>query len=398
MTVTWSMKVKENGMIDGTELGVLARFILAAKTPEEVFGKLKGTDEDSLLQSLRQSFHRLSRMVHPDLFAKDHVASRTATMVFQKLTQAYQDAQESIRKGHYGRAVVVTLKGKYHRYASFQTGEMADLHRVYFDSEDGRQEGILKVARTAKDNDLLEAERDNLQHLNDRLKAKNSQHAYCVPTIYDSFLITDGSSAGRRANVLEVFDGFYNVVSIRESLPQGVDAKTLVWMWKRLLTMMDWSHKLGVIHGAILPAHVMYYPDNDGGVGKDNRKHAVRLVDWCYSIKTEERRLKAVSAKYRSFTAPEILSKGTLGPWTDLYMGAKTMLFLAGGDTDTDTFPSAVPVKLAKALKECLKKNPGLRPREVRAHFEVFVEVAREVFGDPRYHRFDLPAMVGTTV
>jgi len=177
-----------------------------------------------------------------------------------------------------------------------------------------------------------------------------------------------------------------------KKIPGGVDAKTIAWMWKRLILILDWTHKIGYIHGAVLPPHVMYFPDNDGKTAIDPRKHAVRLVDWAYAVKmTSKAKLKAWVPEYESFYAPEILSKGKLGPWTDLYMGAKTMLYLLSGDVKKNIFPASLPAPILKSLEMCLNPDPSKRPQDAYAYFQDFTRILKQLYGPPKYHDFNLP-------
>ena len=59
-------------------------------------------------------------------------------------------------------------------------------------------------------------------------------------------------------------------------------------MWRRLLVGLGWAHRAGVVHGAVLPEHVLIHP----------AEHGLVLVDWCYSVAPGER-IPALVAKHR---------------------------------------------------------------------------------------------------
>ncbi|MBX4205034.1 MAG: J domain-containing protein [Candidatus Doudnabacteria bacterium] len=381
-----------------SELSLVAGLIDQAQHPEDVFGTNPGTDPQ---KSIKRIYAQLARKVHPDFNpAEKVIAERT----FAKLSDLHEQAKDRLRAGVYGKRIPVTankppmsevvIKGVYIRYADFAAGDIADIHAARMVDGPKISEVLLKAAREVSDNALLEAERDTLEALRKKLvaKSKYSDWDECLPKVLDSFLLDTGSGPKARINVLEKFEGFYTVEQIRTLIPGGIDGRTLAWMWKRLLLMLDWTHKLGCLHGAVLPPHVMYYPDNDGHTGRDHRKHAVRLIDWCYSRKlTPAAKLIAWSPQWEAFYPPEILAKGTLVPATDLFMGAKTMLYLIGGDAGTDKFPDHIEKEICESFRMCLELDSRRRPQDIKTYFESFVGILERVYGKPKYHLFNLP-------
>jgi hypothetical protein len=373
------------------DLSTIGAHVLKATSPEEIFGKILEGDLEDRLDKLKRVFRSL--LVHPDQYPANSPEWKQATAVFQRLTAMRTQAETLLTKKLYGRPVKVMLKGRYERYAGFATGDIADLHAI---RDTIRTAGglLLKVAHSPKDTDLIDREANTLRELHEGFQRKRSVWKACIPALLDTFTIAIDAER-RKANVIECFEGFRDAVAIRSALPAGVDGRTLVWMWKRLIMLLDWTHKLGYLHGAVLPPHVLYYPDNDGGTGRDVRKHSVRLVDWCYSVEwrtpgKHSPQLKAWLPRYAAFYPPEVAKKKDVGPWTDLYMGAKTMLFLAGGDPATNKFPD-MPKPLALALQRCLHKNIALRPAEARRYFDEFNDAAKASYGAPVYHKFVIP-------
>jgi hypothetical protein len=357
------------------------------------------------LAELKHLYRLLALKTHEDMY-QDDGEKRLAREAFKNLSERHRQAETKIDQGTYGNrkapvphtsvsSSVVILKDKYIRYADFASGDIADLHAACIENKKGRTEVLLKAARNSADNELLEAERIALSELREGLVNRSSgpsDWAQCIPQIIDSFQVAVGSSRVR-VNVLEKFEGFINIEQIHKAYPTGIDGRSIAWMWKRLLGMLDWTHKLGFLHGAVLPPHVMYYPDNDGGTIRDIRKHAVRLIDWCYSCRLDRRaKLKAWVPNYEVFYAPEILAKTELVAASDLYMGAKTMLYLLGGDVNKNTFPTHVPEPVAASLKRCLHRDPDRRPQEAKTCLDEFVKTLERVYGPPKYHEFNMPS------
>lgn len=255
------------------------------------------------------------------------------------------------------------------------SGDIADIHV-------GKMLGVpvaVKKARTDADRDLLDNEAIVLQDLMEKLLAepKAKDWSYAIPQIIGTFKTP-------RANVLELFSGFISVEDIRK-VCTGVDGRTLVWQWKRLLGILSWVHHFGYTHGAVLPPHVLYFPD---GSIKDERIHSVRLIDWCYAIDKKESKLKAWVPDYEDFYPPEVKAKKNVGPWTDLYMAGKTMIYLAGGNVKDNKFPSRIPGQLANQIRKCLEPKIKLRAQSVSDVFESFVATAGDVYGKRKFHEF----------
>lgn len=287
------------------------------------------------------------------------------------------------------------MNGKLHfnlvRNFGLCAGDIANLYLGSITDTEKVTPVLVKIARTEADNDLMQVEARNLAVLKAELandkKASDSYFA-SVPGIADSFSLVVGNGKPRpQVNVLEFFPGFISVEDIRK-ITIGIDGRTLVWMWKRLLGILSWVHHFKIVHGAILPPHVMYFPD---GSIRDDRMHAVRLVDWCYSINYEkERRLKAWIPDYKEFYPPEVINKISVKPSTDLYMGAMTMIYLTGGDVTRKKFNSRIPPQIANSIKKCLEPNELKRPQNVADIFDAFKATAADVYGKRVFHEFKL--------
>ena len=154
---------------------------------------------------------------------------------------------------------------------------------------------ILKVSKNEYDNDLLTNEADVIKDLNAKFAVERKSDSYklCIPKLFDTFQVDAHDAPKPQVNVLEYYPGFFDVESIRK-LTIGVDGRTLVWMWKRLMGVLSWVHHFRYVHGAVLPPHVMYFPDlycpDETTRIKDGRTHSVRLVDWCYAVNTRKKK------------------------------------------------------------------------------------------------------------
>ena len=353
------------------ELDLIYAKLDGACCPEEVFGV--GSDPGVV-------FKQLAKACHPDLHPSD---SGLAQKVFAKLTVLKREADIRLKDGQWGKrlplAHCIPLEiGKYKVKPTPIIGDVCDLYEA--------DKVIIKVARNHDDNDLLRAESIALKVLNKGIDGPVRQG---VPELVETFQV-DGTWK-REANVISSFPGFVSALDVHQKMI--VDTRTAVWMFKRILVLIGWVHHLGLVHGAILPPHVMFYPDNDEGSPlalpgkdrfKDPRKHTIRLIDWCYSVNFKDRtRLSSWVPAWKDYYAPELLDKSYIGPESDIYMAAQLMLYLM----QTTLF---MP-ELQKVILKCLDKDPKKRYQKAGDVFEDWKKAATSAFGSPKWIDFNLP-------
>ncbi len=344
-----------------SELELIYDRLDSACCPEDVFGS---GDDPSVV------FRKLARAVHPDLHPSEPT---TAKKAFQKLTALKDAADERVKKGVYGKRLPLPHCkpmeiGKYKAKPRPEIGDVADLYRV-----DGKP-ALVKVARHHDDNDLLRAEIVALRTL-EQIKPPVQDG---VPKVLDNFWIE--GTWKREANVMTFFPGFMTAQQVHAKMT--IDAQTSVWMFKRLLTLLTWVHHFNLVHGAILPPHVLFYPDNDGVKDVvDPRKHSIRLIDWCYSVDfTQRTRLSSWVPAWQDHYAPELLTKKLIGPPSDLFMAARLIQYLCG----------KLPDRMEKVLTKCLNPDPSKRYQKAGEVFEDWKAAAAAEFGVPKWHDFNV--------
>ncbi len=143
---------------------------------------------------------------------------------------------------------------------------------------------------------------------------------------------------GRVASVFRWRAGFqFTLEDVRREYGRGVDARALVWMWKRLLELLGWVHDGGFSHGALDPTHVLVHP----------RDHGVHVVGW--------------SRAGRGAGADDVAAS------------ARVMNELAGADA---------PAEIRELLRGAHGSAWAVRDALDRA--------AHDAFGPSRFHRFTL--------
>lgn len=343
-----------------SELEIIINGLNTACCPEDFFG-----------QDLSVSYKRFAKICHPDLHPNDPLAEQT----FQKVNAMKDEADKRVADGTWGKKLplphCMPLEiGKYKAVPSPYIGDIADVYKGKF------KEMIIKASRHSADNDLLVAEQEALKILKDIPPPVDAG----VPRLLDSFAVGMGIKK-RQVNVLTRYPGFWTAREVHSVMT--VDERTITWMFKRLLTVLTWVHHYKLVHGAILPPHVMFYPDNDGGK-IDSRKHTVRLIDWCYSVNFDKRtRLSGWVPAWKDLYAPELLDKSYIGPQSDIYMAAKLMVYLHKS--------GRFQKPLAQVLIKCLEKDPKKRYKKAGEALDAWKKATTEVYGKPKWHDFTLP-------
>jgi hypothetical protein len=371
--------------------------LLNARCPEDVFGRLVPSD----LPTLKRAYHHIARVIHPDHYAGHPEASKLAQDLFGKLTEWRARAEVKVRAKTYGDnkphkseppkpttavQVIQTPKRKYIVTDLFAEGDLADLYRCSY-TEDGKEHhALFKIAQSAADNDLLENEQKILGSMYALKQAEVKFYRY-LPKPLDSFILR-GSGVNRRVNVIQLADGYVSLADVMKAYPAGLDYRDAVWMLKRSLAGLGYVHiHKKVVHGAVLPTHVLVHPTG----------HGAKIVDWCYAVQNWEEKkdhVKAISKGYKAYYPSEILAKKPPTPQSDLYILAKCFVALLGGDVGTNRMPDSVPKQLRLFLASCLIENQSRRPDDAWKLHEELDELLERLVGKAKYRPLEMPAEI----
>jgi hypothetical protein len=306
-----------------------------ARTPGDVFG---GGDP-------ARTYRRLAKLVHPDVAPSREVA----TLAFARLAELW----EQHRRG----PILSTRRHTYHIGRRIATGDITDVVEVSY--PDGR--GVLKLARDPRNNDLLAREAAALTRLS---RDGEARHRAYVPVLIESFIHRDaGSGADRAANVLNGLNGFQTVAGLRRAHPDGLDSRDCAWIWRRLLVAIGFAHRAGVVHGAVLPDHVLVDPSQRGLV----------LIDWCYSTIDNSDVVPAIVGRYRAWYPPEVAARRSPTPATDIHLATRCLTDLAG---------SRMPEALRRFARGCTLPSPAARPKDAWRLLGELDEALERLYGD----------------
>lgn len=382
-----------------SDLKAVEIVLLRAQCPEDVFGALAG---DKLV-ALKKAYHRIAIIVHPDKYDGQPEEAALAAEVFGRLTDWKKKAEAKIGAGSYGdnkphepvtakprmdAQVIQTPRRKYIVTGLFAEGDLADVYRCTYEEDGKENQAAFKIAQSAGDNDFMENEARILGAMYAKKQKEERFYRY-LPKPVDSFSLRAGtghSSAPRRVNVVQLADGHVPLSAVMAAYPKGVDYRDAVWMFKRCLAGLWYAHRQKlVVHGAVLPPHLLVHPTG----------HGCKIVDWCYAVQdwpSKKNHVKAISKAYRAYYAPEILAKKPVTPQTDLYMLGKTIVALLGGDVATARMPDTVPKPVRAFISSLCIESQSKRPDDAGKLHEEFDALLESVVGKPKYRPLEMPA------
>jgi hypothetical protein len=346
----------------------LLKQLRQAQQPEDIFGVLAGEHE------LKQRYHQLAAVAHPDRNPSQVVEASEA---FRLLQAAYAAARRKCVEGIYGKLPRLVIGQPPHEYVAYGAPLRGDLCDLYAAEGDGGPI-VIKIARALWSNDLLEAEARALGRLADALKDQPARAH--VPSLVAHIALRDASGAQRRANLLRPVTGSVSLAQVLAAYPDGIDAADAAWMFNRLLVALAVAHDQGIVHGAVVPSNVLVCPADHNGV----------LIDWCYSVAPGEA-IRALSPPYAADYPPEVHARQPASFATDIYMAARTLLRLLGGDPATGMLPRQVPAPIAALLRACLIPAPTRRHADAWQLHDNVQSILRELYGPPRFRPFAMP-------
>jgi hypothetical protein len=318
------------------------RLIESARTPADLFG----TDETT---GGSHAYHRLAKLVHPDAGGP-----RDA---FDRLSALWRA---------YGPLTITTRRRTYTLDATPVRGDLANLYDA--------GEVMVKIPRDPAVNDLVEREAIALRQLP---KDGDGRFLPYVPRLVESFRHRDETSGvERRANAIGRLDGFHALTEVRAAYPGGVDPRDVAWMWRRLLVALGFAHRAGVLHGAVLPEHVLIHPGD----------HGLVLVDWCYSVPgchpDRSGRVPAMVPRRADWYPPEVAARERAGVGTDLYLATRCM---------TDLMADRAPKPLRAFARGCLLPAERRRPQDAWRLLAELDDLLERLYGPRRFRPFHLP-------
>lgn len=364
----------------------------AALYPEDVFGILSGSNDEQY-EAAKKLHRQFARATHEDKYPEP--MKKLAREAFDLAQKWWNQAEIKIKNGTYGNRLkpasasntspltIQTKKRIYVGLEHFITGDICDLYRTIAVEGSTEQKVILKIVRSPEDNDFGENEMRILKHL--RSDSRGEKLYDCLPEPIDSFRIADPISRRQQHVSAFVFhQGLVSLSDIIAAYPDGIDPRDMVWMWKRVLGIIGYVHALNVIHGALIPPHILF----------DLERHGAYICDWSYAVldpAATKEKIKAISPGHELFYPPEILARKEPSPASDLFMVAQSMIRLLGGNIETGEMQAATPKAIQGLLKACCIAKAAQRIEDAWQIHQEIDGMLERLFGPRKFRHFVMP-------
>ncbi|MCE9597145.1 MAG: hypothetical protein K8S54_04180 [Spirochaetia bacterium] len=261
---------------------------------------------------------------------------------------------------------VETTLGKYHADELLTRGDMTALYSAQTSSG---KSVIIKIALKVGDNDLLQNEARMLKLLLEGATTYNKH----LPEYFDQFR----TARGNVGLVLGKIEG-YDLRAVREKYPDGIPQEHIIWMFRRTLAVAGHAHSLGIIHGNIEPSHIIISPSD----------HNVFLIDWGYSVYRPSETSQGFRVINDQFSPPEVAERKSPIPSSDLYSIGKCMIYLLGGNIQTDTMPGSVDERIQRFIKFFTRPSAIQRAQDAWQMYAKLDDLREEVFGPHQFKEF----------
>lgn len=241
----------------------------------------------------------------------------------------------------------------------------------------------LKVLHDSQAADLFENEWRVLQLLQSSQAPGADNFSMLIPQPIIHGEISGGAYAGKRASIFHWAGGFrHTFEDVIRVYPKGIPARASIWIWRRILETLSFIHASGMVHGAVLPPHLLI----------QENEHGVRLVGYSFAGLAGET-LRTISTGFESFYPKPAQPWSKLTSKIDLVMSARCIVVILGGDPATASLPATVPTRLASIVQRiALSDIDGTKNEDAWTIREELGEIAQEVFGSPQFNPIVMPS------
>lgn len=252
---------------------------------------------------------------------------------------------------------------------------------VFYAQRDNPREMVaLKVPRegTPTFADALRREANLIRELASSSVKGTEYFSTFLPPLLETVKLTSDSWSTTANRYLWRTGFHYTFEDVLRRYPNGVDAKTAIWMWKRALSFLGWLHLAGYVHSSCTPQHLLIHP----------RDHGLVFAGWSRVARIGTP-LVARSPGYEFYYPSDIWGGGKVTPETDIVMSARCIYRVLGGDSSN--LPTSVPGELASLVVDV---SQGKRIQGAWDLLRVVDNTAKKLYGGNHYHNFTMESEV----
>ncbi len=237
---------------------------------------------------------------------------------------------------------------------------------------------IIKILRDRDDLIPFNREWETLRFLQQSNAPGSDFFSSLIPQPVINGDISRGVHAGQRANIFRWSSGFdHTFEEVIRVYPHGVSPRASIWVWRRILEVLSFIHNSGMVHGAVLPSHLLV----------QENEHGVKLVGYSTADRPGEK-LRTISPRYASLYPK---SNKSLSTQLDLAMSARCVIAILGGNPNTGNLPQSVPPRLARLVQQIADPAASTKANAWSLREELGV-IAQEEFGAPQFTPIVMPS------
>ena len=189
-------------------------------------------------------------------------------------------------------------------YQLMQSLGAGEISQVYLARRIGPQPLLvtIKLSSSSRAEEHFAREAQVLQELQ-RLDAEGAGAYYSrlLPEVIARGAVE--GDQGRQALVLRHPVGYWGSLALlNERFASGIDPRHSVWIWRRMLELLNFIHQHGWSHGDVRPEHALIHP----------RDHGVQLIGWSSAQINAGENVRAADL-CRSACVVQVLLCGTAG-------------------------------------------------------------------------------------
>jgi serine/threonine protein kinase len=235
---------------------------------------------------------------------------------------------------------------------------------------------VLKFLRDHRNSKILDNEWEALQMLHRSSAPGADTFTMLLPQPVLHGNISAGQYEGTHMSIFRWESGFYNSLeAVIRVYPQGIPPRASIWLWRRILETLSFIHASGMVHGAVLPSHILI----------QENEHGARLVGYGCAGRAGEK-LLTVPGGSESYYPRSAQTRITLTAQLDLVMSARCMLAVLGGNPADASLPSTVPMPLASIVQRIALTDPnGTKAEDAWTIRAELGKIADIVFGPPQF-------------
>jgi len=275
--------------------------------------------------------------------------TRTESVVTR---DSFRQALKRARQDAAGLDTVLCVGARYQLIQTLGSGEIS---QVYF----ARRTGSLPYLATIKLSSVPAAatryarEAQVLRELQVlEADAAGAYFSRLLPEVISQGLVE--GHRGKHGLVLRHPTGFWgSLAALNERFEAGLDPRHVVWIWRRILEVLNYVHSHGWSHGDVRPEHALVHAQD----------HGVRLIGWAAAK-------KGASAK----------DKGT-----DLGRSARVVQVLLCGANSSGALPGEVPSGLAQLVTRAATDEEYCRSQGAEGLDTLLRAEAKAAFGPPSF-------------